>query len=259
MNIAVIGTGWLGHPLATKLTELGHIVYGSRRTVPEAERVVYRTFIHPSRNPINKEIIPLADVVILAFPPGKETPEQYAGDCLDICRLVGEQARVILISSTGVYRKQNGTCSEESFDDLQFDPDYPVSRAEFELIQLLGKRLTIVRLAGLIGPNRYPVKNMSASGKTYKGNEPVNVIHQQDAVDLVIFITERKISGEIVNGCAAEHPLREAYYSWMADKLGIDPPLFLQSTADDGKIISSAKSRELGFSYTYDNPFDFLS
>jgi nucleoside-diphosphate-sugar epimerase len=259
MNIVVIGTGWLGHPLATKLTELGHIVYGSRRSVTEAERVAYRTFIHPSRNPINKEIIPLADVVILAFPPGKSTAEQYANDCLEICRQTGENAHVIFISSTGVYRDKGGICTEEEFDDVVFDPEHALSRAEFELIQLLGKRLTIVRLAGLIGPNRYPARNMSASGKTYTGDEPVNVIHQDDAVNLVVFVVERNITGEIINGCAGEHPHREAYYSWMAGELGIAPPLFEQVGTEEGKIVSSDKSRAIGFSYSYDNPFDFLA
>lgn len=259
MNIVVIGTGWLGHPLATRLTELGHIVYGSRRSVPEGEKVVYRTFVHPSHNPINKEIIPLADVVILTFPPGQSTAEQYAGDCLEICRQAGENALVIFVSSTGVYRRKSGICTEDKLDEVPFDPENPVPRAEYELVQLLGERLTIVRLAGLIGPGRHPVRNMSKNGKTYAGNEPVNVIHRNDAVDLIVFIVERNIAGEIINGCAGEHPQREAYYSWMAAELGIDPPLFGQTGSGDGKIVSSEKSRKLGFSYAYDDPFDFLA
>jgi len=254
MNIAVIGTGWLGHPLATFLNDSGHIVYGSRRSA-SGENVDYRPFIYPSVNPVSKEILRKADVVVLAFPPNRTSSDAYANDCLEVCRHIGQQSQVVLTSSTSVY-DQNGTCLEESFNDIRFSEN-PIARAEYELIEQIGERLTIVRLAGLIGPGRYPVKIMSTSGKIYKGNEPVNVIHQADAISLLTFVIENDIRGEIINGSAGQHPMREEYYSWMAPQLGVVPPVF-ESGNSEGKIISSEKSRSLGYEYIYDDPFEFL-
>lgn len=254
MDIAVIGTGWLGHPLATFLNDSGHIVYGSRRS-PSGENVPYRTFIYPSGNPLNKAILQKADVVILAFPPDKSYPEAYANQCLEICKHISTQCHVVLTSSTSVYATE-GTCQEDHFSAIRFS-ESPVARAEYELIRKVGAQLTIVRLAGLIGPGRYPVKSMSSSGKTYIGNEPVNVIHQTDAVNLLAFVIENDIRGEVINGSAKQHPTREEYYSWMAPRLGIAPPLF-ETGNSEGKIISSEKSRMLGYEYVYDNPFEFL-
>jgi nucleoside-diphosphate-sugar epimerase len=257
MNIAVIGTGWLGHPLASSLNASGHIVYGSRRSASSGENVDYRPFIYPSANPVNKEILQKADVVVLAFPPDRSSSEAYAKDCLEVCLHISGQCHVVLTSSTSVYPAIGGTCEETRLADLTFS-EHAIARAEYELAQKVGDRLTIVRLAGLIGPGRYPVKNMSKSGKVYKGNDPVNVIHQTDAVKLLAFVIENNIQGEIINGSAGEHPTRENYYSWMAPQVGVEPPVF-ETVNGEGKIISSEKSRNLGFSYSYDNPFDFLN
>lgn len=255
MNIAVIGTGWLGNPLATLLKDSGHIVYGSRRS-PSGEHVTYRPFIYPSGNPLNREILQKADAVVLAFPPDRSSPEAYANNCLEICRHISKQCQVVLISSTSVYI-HNGICCEDHFDAVGFS-EHPIARAEYELIRKAGPQLVIVRLAGLIGPGRYPVRSMSGSGKIYKGNEPVNLIHQTDAVNLLAFVIENDIRGEIINGSANNHPMRETYYSWMAPQIGVAPPLF-EPGDGEGKIISSDKSRSLGYAYVYDDPFDFLS
>jgi nucleoside-diphosphate-sugar epimerase len=252
-NIAIIGTGWLGHPLAQQLHESGKRVYGSRRSTFETAANSYIPFVYPGEKA--NEILNKADVAVLAFPPSRAAAEQYAEDCLDICAQLKPDCQIIFISSTGVYAGE-GVLTEE--DPLPETTGNAVAAAEKALTQLPGREVTIVRMAGLVGPERYPARAMSQSGKTYAGNEPVNVIFQADAVNLVAFLIENDVRGEIVNGCASGHPPKEIYYTKMAEQLGIPAPLF-NSDGLNGKIISSEKSRKMGFEYRYDDPFSFVS
>jgi nucleoside-diphosphate-sugar epimerase len=253
MNIAIIGTGWLGHPLAQHLHNSGKRVYGSRRSAFDPGTDSYIPFVYPGEN--GNAILQKADVAVLAFPPNRTAADQYAEDCLDVCTQLKQDCQIILISSTGVYAGE-GVLTEE--DPLPETTGNAVAAAEKALTLLPGREITIVRMAGLVGPERYPARAMSQSGKTYAGNEPVNVIHLADAVNLIAFLIENNVRGEIVNGCASGHPPKEIYYTKMAEQLGIPPPLF-NSDGLNGKIISSEKSRKMGFEYKYDDPFSFVS
>lgn len=255
MKVAIIGTGWLGDPLAHQLAAAGHDVFGSRRSAIPGEARSYQTFLYPSADAATKALLHTMNIIVLAFPPDRSTPDRYASDCLDVCQLLNDQCRVILTSSTSVYTAATGSCREEDVD-LSLPSDNAIIRAEQALQQQLGERLTIVRLAGLIGPGRNPATAMSKSGKTYEGNEPVNLIHQTDAVNLIAYVIERNITGTILNGCANEHPLRGTFYTRMTERLGIPAPKFTYES-NAGKIISSERSREWGFHYRYDDPGSF--
>lgn len=255
MKCMVIGTGWLGSPLAGSLARKGHSVTGTRRSVTILAKLAYRLVAYPPASRLLKDELNETDVVILAFPPNRSSVEQYTNDCLAVCQLISPDCKVILTSSTSVYEVKSGTCAE---NDVVYDSESTnrIHRAEHALRTLLGDRLTIVRLAGLIGPNRHPVRNMSKSGTVYAANQPINVIHQQDAVGLIEHVIEHQLWGETINGCAPEHPARGAYYTWMATELDLNPPLF-EDTSGESKLVSSEKSLKLGYSYQFPDPFGF--
>lgn len=255
MKIAVIGTGWLGAPLANQLIDNGHEVWGSKRTKSAIE-ARFQEFIYPETTNESTTLISQMDCVILAFPPGRNVPSNYTENCLAVVELLSESCNVVMLSSTGVYENTNVVVVE---DDLKHDQrlEHPIVQTEFELIQRLQKRLTIIRLAGLVGPNRFPASAMAKSGKTYAANEPINLIHLVDAVGSIVWVIENTIWGEIINCCAENHPLKGEYYTWMANKLGIPAPLF-ETIPFEGKIISSEKSRQLGYVYLKDNVYDFM-
>ncbi|MES2555453.1 MAG: NAD(P)-binding domain-containing protein [Bacteroidota bacterium] len=255
MKCVVVGTGWLGSPLAGSLAQKGHSVTGTRRSVTILAKLAYHLMPYPPASRLVKDVMKEADVVILAFPPNRSSTDQYTNDCLAVCELISPDCNVILTSSTSVYEVKSGTCVEE---DLVYNPESTnrIHRAEHALWTLLGDRLTIVRLAGLIGPNRHPVRNMIKSGITYAANQPINVIHQQDAIGLIEHVIEKQLWGETINGCSPEHPARGAYYTWMATKLELTPPLF-EDASGESKLVSSEKSLKLGYNYQFPNPFDF--
>jgi len=254
MNIAVIGSGWLGLPLAEKLRVEGHSVFSTKRTLtPDSGEHI---LLFPSPDGSTEKLLSVVHAIVLAFPPSRISAEAYRNDCVAVVKLLSPDCRVVMISSTGVYANTIETAVETVPDNG--NGENRIALAEKALFDELGNRLTIVRLAGLMGPGRYPASAMSRSGKTYAGNEPVNVIHLEDAVGLPAYLIQQGLWGEIVNGCAQKHPSKKVFYSRMAEKLGITAPHFDDEKAS-GKIVSSEQSRKLGYRYVYDDPMDFMN
>ena len=89
----------------------------------------------------------------------------------------------------------------------------------------------------------------------------VNLIHREDCIALINAIIEQDCFGEIINGCASKHPVREDYYKNAAKVLSLDPPVFDNSQVSSGKkVIDNSKSKELlNFTYKFDNPEHIFS
>lgn len=244
MKIGVIGLGWLGKAIASQLKNNGFDVWGTYRT--------NQPDFQPSFQ-LDTDL-PEATHLVLCFPPSRST--NFPNEVEAIVRRFPSELKVILISSTSVYSDENDVC-DESMSSSAYNLENQNYLAEQKLAELLGENLTVIRMAGLVGGNRFPVVFMSQSGKEYAGKDQVNLIHQVDAVNLIQFVLEKDEFGKTINGCSSEHPSKKEYYSWMAEKLQINAPKFSDSTSAK-KIISNNLSKELGFVYSYSSPFDFL-
>lgn len=256
-RIAIVGCGWLGAPLADFFLGKGHRVYGTTRTPSKAVQLAQKGVHMHLLNDFKDDLTWLAsvDVLVLNIPPSSFGAE-YPSFMEHIVRFIGIETTVIFISSTSVYDNQNGVVKEDATEVGNSARGKTVYAAEQELNRLLGARLTIIRMAGLVGKDRHPVKFMT--GKNYPGkSEPINLIHLEDCVGLINAVIESACWGETINGCAGEHPQKGDYYTWAAKSLDLIPPVFSNETTPY-KIISNEKSRALlGYSYRYDSPFNF--
>ncbi len=257
MKCVIIGLGWLGLPLAKELVATGFSVTGTirQRTVLSDEINLLNYVPENGISTDLKRALTAADCVVLAFPPNRSSFEQYASDCVQIVGECSNTASILMISSTGVYPEKNGFVVETDTDLLP-DTTNSLLFAERSLGSILGNRLTIIRMAGLIGGNRYPVQFMAASGKTYIGNEWVNVVHQEDAVNCCVFLITKQLWGQTINCCSTEHPDKKMFYEWMAEQVQCEKPTF-ETAEKSGKIVSNQHSIDLGFVYSYPSPFDF--
>lgn len=258
MKIGIIGLGWLGLPLAKSLLNKGFQVIGTTRS--RSVGLSHERFSHVLFDPLQKKQATGAyfndlDVLILAFTPSKTDEKAYAKDCVRLLDLVPPSCKVIQLSSTGIYPERNGTFTEFDYPAGSIKTN-SIGYAELAISSMLRDRLTVIRLSGLVGPLRYPVIAMSKSGKTYQALDRVNLVHREDAIGLIEHVILNKIWNKTINGCATEHPLKGQFYTEMASKLGVEPPLFEDKTRSE-RIVSNSYSLELGYKYIYPDPNDF--
>lgn len=258
MKIGIIGLGWLGLPLAKSLLSNGFQVIGTTRS--RSVGLFHERFSHVLFDPLVKKQASSAyfgdlDVLVLAFTPSRTDEKAYARDCVRILDLIPPSCKVIQLSSTSVYPQRDGIFTEFDYPAGSIKTN-AIGYAELAISSILRDRLTVIRLSGLVGPKRYPVTAMTASGKTYQARDRVNLIHQEDAIGLIEHVVRQKLWNKTINGCATEHPFKEQLYTEMASKLGIDPPLFENNTHSE-RIISNQYSLELGYKYIYPDPKDF--
>ena len=263
-KIAILGFGWLGIPLGIHLKKLGYHVIGTTRSEEkkdELHKLGLATIIWDSRK--CKEVFEFRsffeniDYCILNIPPGKlEEISQYALFLTQAISFFPSSTKFIFVSTTSVYPDTISYVSEESFIWDENATTNAISFAEKTLHTILGNSLTIIRMAGLIGPNRHPAKFFAGRKTIPNGLDKVNLIHQVDSIQIIQKILEKQRWGEIYNACSSEHPTRSEYYTFSCSKFGFELPDFILE--GQGKIVDNNKSiMELEMVYHMDNPKDY--
>lgn len=255
MKISVCGCGWLGTPLAERLKRDGMNVWGSRRTEDGCAELS-RKGITPVRLSLPGEPASLSDflntdVLVINVPPGRQEGAVPAfvnniSALLQQAQQSGCQ-RVLFISTTGVYGNVSGQVTEST----PVQPDTASGHAHVQLEEKLftewGSRAVVLRPAGLIGPNRHPVKFLAGREAIVNGGDPVNLIHLDDVIEAICLIIKTWPGGEVLHLAAPQHPTREAYYCQMAERAGLPVPHFQPWEDRQAKWIdASATCAKLG-------------
>ncbi|RFC55842.1 NAD(P)-binding domain-containing protein [Brumimicrobium aurantiacum] len=254
----VVGCGWLGTPVAEDWISQGKIVHGTT-TSPEKIEQLQKKGIHThlltKENYTQQEWLNQCDVLLLNIPPSS-LKENYGNYLLKIVQQLNSSAKIIFIGSTSVYANKNQIVTEDDPLDGTMRNAAFLIEAEKILSDFSGDRLTILRMSGLVGEDRNPVKYMS--GRTISGgNEPVNLIHQEDCIRLINFVLENSIWGEQLNAAAPKHPTKRDYYSFAANQLNMELPLF-DEEEKEYKIIGNDKLTNCyGFNFRYLDPYTF--
>lgn len=255
----IIGCGWLGLPFAKHLIENGNEVIGST-TSPEKMEILRKSGITPvllslQADNTSKNEFKTCDYILLNIPPSS-LKDYYAKTLLNLVDQFNSDSRVIFISSTSVYADKNQAAEEQDELDGEGRNAPYIIHAEKALQQELKERLTIIRMAGLVGGDRHPAKFMS--GKSYdSGLNKINLIHLEDCVGLIDQVVKQNYFGEILNGCTTEHPSKMDYYTYAANQMDITPPSFQKNERKWKKVSNKKSKTSLNYNYKYGSPFDF--
>lgn len=247
MNCLVIGYGWLGKPLALELKNQGHKVYASSRNSMKINTMQVDGILPWQYDANNTNNFPewfnTLDIIIFNLPPTGIV--NYSKALEEIAQNTPEKCIIHFTSSTGVYENSEGLVVEKS----PIIQDHQVSLAE-KALENSGKNFIIVRLAGLIGDERHPVKQLT--GKILEnGSQVVNLVHRNDVIRAIILIIQIEKTNDIFNVCYPLHPTREEYYTKAAISRNLVTPKFTESIGT-GKIVSSEKlEKELNFTFKY--------
>jgi len=265
-SVGIIGCGWLGKPLAASLLEQGASVLATSSQQCNVEQL-HQQGIKAQQLllPSNTELLQQHDVftqqclVIAITPQFKKGQADYAikiAQLVDAATQRGVVQRIILLSSTAVYQGLEGLVDENTNLNLvetnTLDKTHILNSAEQAVLNFY-RQGSVLRLAGLVGPERHPGKFLQAKRALKNSTAPVNLIHQQDAVGLILSLLISTSPQGIFNGVSDTHVTKALYYQAAAKSLGLELPAFsADNTLDSTRIVSGDKAKQqLDYSFIY--------
>ncbi len=267
-KVAIVGLGWLGMPLALSLSARGWQVTGSKTTLDgvEAARMCgidgYQLQLTPELVCESDDLDALldADALVITL-PARRTGEgddfylQAVQEIVDSA-LAHNIPRIIFTSSTSVYGETEGSVKETSPLEPVTASGRVLRELETWLHDLPGTSVDILRLAGLVGPERHPGRFLAGKTDVANGAHGVNLVHLEDVISAITLLLQAPKGGHIYNLCAPAHPTRAEFYSLMARQMNLDAPVFRTQTQNGhGKLVDGNRiCNELGFEYQYPNP-----
>lgn len=247
-TVSVLGCGWLGKPLAISLLEKGFLVKGSTTSeekIALLESLEIESYLIDIDDSEELDLFLNSDILIIAI-----TSKNIASFERLIAQIViSTIKKVIFISSTSVYPNTNSLVTE---DNETLKSDLNEIENLFRNNHLF--ETTILRFAGLFGPQRHP-------GNWFKGNKKipqpdgfVNMIHQEDCIEIICQIILQNCWNLTLNACSNHHPTRREFYTKAKESLGFDLPIFEENSIISYKIIFSKKLQDtLSYKFKYDN------
>lgn len=258
-RIGVLGSGWLGLPLARYLQNQYKRLHLSTRSTTKFSTLSSAGF--------NAHLI---DIELLCSDELSSVDSFLQVDTLIInitCKTISAYQQlitkiekspikqVLFISATSVYPDNGGLCRES--DLLTIETNLRSIEKLFSNNSYF--KCTVIRFAGLIGPKRHPGR-FFITGKSVKdAHAKVNLIHRDDCIKLIFEVLKQQAWGEIFNACADNHPTKQAYYSVMAQSLGYATPdcFFVKNSAN--KIICNQKiKQQLGYQFIYPDLYQII-
>lgn len=268
-TISILGCGWLGLPLGESLAQQGYQVKGST-TSSSKIATIQQAGIEPflikiDKKPEGNHVADFfdADILILNIPPGRRDPDvltNYPNRIQLVLEAVQQSriAKLIFVSSTGVYANTNGIVTEES--SLQAERKSGQALIQCEALVQASSTLqtTILRMAGLVGGSR-KIGNFLAGKKDLKNGEaPVNLVHLDDCLAIISQIIQQEKWNKIYNVCADQHPKKNVLYPTKAKEAGKEAPTFQKNDVPSFKIVSNHHLKtDLNYTFLKPDPGKF--
>jgi len=266
--ISILGSGWLGLPLAVALNQSGYQIKASSRSTSRLNQIEHAgiTAHHFDIENNDSDLGFLqADILIINI-----TSKNIAA-FQELIKQIEESSikQVLFISSTSVYQDSNNieqpAISEDNSAALK-----PCDLLSIENLFRQNSHFesTIIRFSGLIGYQRHPgrfFRQINDDGlsicKPIKNPEAlVNMIHRDDCLGIIAVVLNTNSWGEVFNACSSHHPTRREFYNAALQNLAAIKPSFIEGEAAMGKTIENRKVKTvLGYSFKHDNLLDFES
>ncbi|RMF01315.1 MAG: SDR family oxidoreductase [Bacteroidetes bacterium] len=267
-SISILGAGWLGEPLAHQLLRAGYEVRVSTTREEKAARLstegLTTYVLHVTHRGLQGDARDFlsSDILILTLPPGgRRDPaaaQQYPYKVRHIlAQALAQRMKYILFtSSTGVYGDTEGWVMEDHSLQPNTASGKALVEAEYDIRTAFGERATILRLAGLFGPDRHPGRWFAGRKNLANGEQFVNMVHLSDVIGVIQAVITQGAWGHTLNVCADDHPTRRDFYQAAAYDLGLAEPTFAPDPlGEHGKLVDNRLGKKiLGYTYQYSHP-----
>jgi nucleoside-diphosphate-sugar epimerase len=240
----IFGCGYVGYRVGQRWRARGDEVWAVTRSAERASelaRAGLRPIVGDVMDAASLGNLPAAETVLLAVAhdrgSGRTVREVYVEGLKNVLRgLPVETARVIYISSTGVYGQTHGEWVDE---DSPCAPQREGGRACLEAEQhlrdhALGQRSVILRMAGIYGPSRVPYLKLMAAGQAIPevGDGYLNLIHVDDATSAVVLAGSAAVTPSLYCISDGQPVPRGEFYREVARRIGAPPPTFVSPPRD---------------------------
>ncbi|WP_316785800.1 NAD(P)H-binding protein [Pedobacter frigiditerrae] len=263
-SISILGCGWYGLAMAKALVADGYHVNGST-TSEEKLETFKKLNIKPYLINFNGESVNYdesffnCDVLIISIPPKRNVQADYPNKIKNIA-LAAEKANVkqiIFISSTGIFQNGNFIVDDETIPEPNTTAGEVLLAAEKVLKENQALTTTIIRFAGLIGPERNLAKYFAGKTDIANGLAPINLIHLDDCIGITKAIIEQKAFGNIYHGVTPSHPSREEFYTKACLSSGFEKPEFIDELLDWKQVESKNVARFLAYQFKIENWMEY--
>ncbi|SEM07182.1 Nucleoside-diphosphate-sugar epimerase [Aquimarina amphilecti] len=262
-QISVLGTGWLGLPLAKALLKEEYIVKGASTTESKLDNLKTEG-IDPYLLEIKEDgpkgdirsFLEKSQILIINIPPGlRRNPESnFVAKINSLIPSIENSTieKVIFISSTSIFadEEQFPLITSETTPNASTNAGKQLIEAE-QLLQENQKLNTIIlRFAGLFDSRRHPATMLSKRKNIKNPLAPVNLVHREDCIGIIKKIIKANKWNKTFNASYPDHPSKSEYYSMICKQMELPTPDYNFETTSKGKIIDSKKlQNDLKYSF----------
>jgi len=261
-QLGILGCGWLGTALALEMLRSGIPVKGSRTQTKGMTALshlgIEGCVLSLGKTGIEGDLgfFEGLKTLVIAIPPGlRKNPETNFVAKIDSLIVYLHKTtikKIIFISSTSVYGSATGTIDELSKPRPVTEGGRQLLEVEKRLLKSFPQETIILRLGGLMGPDRHPIYHLQQRSQIDQASNPINLIHQTDAVAALLSTIEHPKKKDCYNLVAPFHPTKAEYYTLLGKQWGLTIPKCTLLEVAPKKISSRSFSIDYSFSFVVD-------
>jgi nucleoside-diphosphate-sugar epimerase len=245
-RVVIVGCGYVGRRVAAAYLERGASVLGIVASKRSADALAASQIPAVPRDLASDELgdLPFADVRLFHFapPPARGLEDQCTRRLVSAFERAGQPARLVYISTTGVYGDCQGAWVDESWPP---QPAADRARRRWDAEQTLrqwaratGGQLVILRVPGIYGPDRLPLERLRRRlPMVREADAPYsNRIHVEDLVAACVAAMEGSNATGIYNVSDGHPTTMTDYFQRVADAAGLPRPPLISLQEADGQL-----------------------
>ena len=262
-QISILGTGWLGLPLAKALYKEKYNIKGSTTSFNKVE-LLKNEGIDPYQVTLSEKDS-LGDIqtflkgstfLIINVPPGlRRNPESnFVGKIQCLIPYIEQSSvqKLLFISSTSVFAEHEDfpIITLETIPNASSNAGKQLIQTEQLLLDNTNFDTTILRFAGLFDARRHPATMLSKRKNIKNPLAPTNLIHREDCIGIIKKIIATDSWNQIFNASYPDHPPKSEYYAAICKQMELSIPDYDYQTISKGKRINADKIKEvLGYKF----------
>lgn len=263
MKALIVGCGWVGTYVASRMISDGHSVWATCTSSEKALRLM-------DMGCLDAHVVDFAedgsdvrldneefDLLIVSVPVRRKDSmdvikHRFAGLQNFLRRLSFRQS--FYFSSVGIYPRISATITEDTFSDEDLDTKLLTAEA---MLRADYPELNILRLGGLFGFDRIMARYF-VDKVCQIGYQTANSVHVVDIFGIIWAMVKQGAQGKTYNVVCPEHPLKKEVIEVSAAKYGYGLPMAYTDSDRTAKIVSSSRLvAELAYRFVYPSPLRF--